>query len=518
MVAQLQPIDLVAPGFQGLNTEQSQALLAPTWATVADNCVLDSSGRLSSRKGWATLTTTEITSNPTVKTIHEQVEADGTRRLIVAWDGGIADDLADPESNDISGSVTDSDGHWNFQNFIDKVIGFQDGQKPIVSTTGNFATVVESGGTAPTIADGVGLCAYGRVWGLDSDKKTIKYTVLLDETDWGNAGSGSIDLTNVWTLGTDQVTAITAFNGFLIIFGHNHIIVYEDTTGTALGFDPANMVVRDVYENTGTIGWQTVQPIGEADLLFLGRNGVQSLARIIQEKSARLTNLSENIYGEMQADLIGISNDPGKVSTVVDPSRGYYIVSFHDTVTRTWVFHYSRPYRDQQTNTVLFPVTTWDLTAHGWLWDTSNQRLLLGYAGGVGEYGNVDKDNGTAFVMDYESPWFAMDEQLANRLKIMKRLGTIVFVQSATSLTMKWDFDFGNQFRTRTITFPGSSAAEWNVAEWSEDEWSGQASLRIRKLPADGKGQYIKVGVTAEVASEIAIQQLEVFTKIGRYA
>ena len=214
---QLGHIDLVSPGTAGLNLQQRGSILPPIWATLAQNCIIDDSGRLAARNGYSVTTTTPISGTPNVKTLFEYIQGDGTVEPIVAWDGGIANDLTDPSGNDISGAVTDTNGHWWFQNFNEKVIGFQDGQKPIVRpSASNFATVVESSGTAPTIEDNVGLCAYGRAWGLDSDGQTIKYSGLLHETDWGRAGAGSIDMSNVWTGGMDKVTAIAAFNGSLV--------------------------------------------------------------------------------------------------------------------------------------------------------------------------------------------------------------------------------------------------------------------------------------------------------------
>ena len=142
MTRQLQPIDLVAPGFRGLNLSQAGSLLDPSFATRAQNAVVDSAGRLAAREGYSDLTTTDITGTPTVKSLWEYRDGAGTSEYIVAWDGGIGNSITDPEGNDISGSVTDTEGRWWFQNFNGSCIGFQDGQKPIVYTgTGNFATV-----------------------------------------------------------------------------------------------------------------------------------------------------------------------------------------------------------------------------------------------------------------------------------------------------------------------------------------------------------------------------------------
>jgi hypothetical protein len=518
MAAQLLPIDLVSPGFRGVNFEEAQNVLQPHWATVAQNAVLDQSGRVASRRGYSDVTTTAVTGDLDIKTLFEYIREGGADEIIVAWDdaggAGIANDIDDPEANIIDGTVVVTDGSWWFQNYNDKCIGFIDGQKPIVyNGTGTFATVVEGSGTAPTSLGGVGMCAGGRVWGVDSDGQVIKFTGLLDETNWGGAGSGSIDMQNIWTKGTDIVTAITMFNGALVVFGKRHIVIWVDGVGNQLGIDPDNLYVSDVIEGTGCISQWSLQNIGEADLLFLSRNGVQSLGRVLASGgSAGINTMSSKVTTQIEADIEG--NAANVIRSVV--SDGMYIISF-PTTGRSYTFAHQRPFQTEEGET-LFPITTWDLAPTAWLRDTGNARLLLGYAGNVGLYGGADTDAGTAFTFSYESSWLDLGEGIANRLKLLKRIGSIVFTQSATTMNFKWDFDFKGSWTSKSKTFASGGGAEWGIAEWNVDEWAGGISLRIIKIPATGTGQYIKVGVSVEVASQVSIQQLEIFSKLGRVA
>ena len=57
MAQQLQSINLVAPAFKGVNTEDSPLAQDPSFAEVADNAVIDKRGRIASRKGHSVLTT-----------------------------------------------------------------------------------------------------------------------------------------------------------------------------------------------------------------------------------------------------------------------------------------------------------------------------------------------------------------------------------------------------------------------------------------------------------------------------
>jgi len=69
---QLQAATIAAPGFMGLNTQDSSVTLESGYALVANNCIIDKFGRIGSRKGWENVhaTNTDLgTAN--VKTVHE---------------------------------------------------------------------------------------------------------------------------------------------------------------------------------------------------------------------------------------------------------------------------------------------------------------------------------------------------------------------------------------------------------------------------------------------------------------
>ena len=57
MAKPLQNITVAAPGFFGLNTQDSPLSSDASYASVADNCVIDKLGRIGARKGYKTVTT-----------------------------------------------------------------------------------------------------------------------------------------------------------------------------------------------------------------------------------------------------------------------------------------------------------------------------------------------------------------------------------------------------------------------------------------------------------------------------
>jgi len=243
-------LQLTAPGFLGLNTEQAGSILGKEWATILDNAVFDASGRPVSREGFLSLTTTP--GSGVVQRVFEYYKADGTSEVIFSTDSEIYKDTTTATA--ISGSLTITDGNIKFVNFNDKVLAFGIGTGgiPAVRTTGNFADITVNSGTAPT--SGIGTAAYGRVWGVDSDGKTVRYSALLDETRWDSAdGGGIIDMSTVWPAGQDSLVGIEEFGGDIVFFGANNTVISTDGAGSSLGIDPTVLYVSDTLPDHSAI-------------------------------------------------------------------------------------------------------------------------------------------------------------------------------------------------------------------------------------------------------------------------
>lgn len=510
MTAQILPVDIVSPGAKGLNLEDQGTIIDPLYATKAQNMYTNEKGTLAGRNGWVTATGTPITAAAPIKSMHEYLKADRTVELITAWDGGIGNDIDDPEGNDVSGAVTDTSGLWHFVNFNDKCIGFQAGQKLVIYTGTTFATVSESSGTAPT--GGVGTAAFGRIYQSDSTGTVLTYSDLLLEAAWGSTGAGSIDLKNIWTDGQDTITGIVGFNGSLIVFGYRHVIFITDGTGSALGLNPADAYVSDVITGSGCVDQKSIQAIGEGELMYLSPNGVQLLGRLIQERSNPTATVSKLVRQELLIDYRAAS--AGDISSCYVHETGLYKLCFQGN--STWVFDTRRPYQDDD-GSVLMPVYNWDLAPRCWLY-REDGTVLIGTPGEVGTYTGYT-DDGASITLNYESGWLDLGEELGNRLKILKRLGAIILTQLSGEITYKWAVDFNTTFNTNVKDLAeGGAGAEWNSGEWNSSEWAGSLAINIFKIPARDKGQYYKIGLLTSTDQSFAIQQLELFVKVGRLA
>ena len=507
MANRLQSINLLAPGFYGLNTNQ-KSIEEPGWAQAAENCVIDGSGRLAARKGWNALTSSPISGTPDIEAIYEYINAAGTSKIISAANAKLY--YGTTTLTDITGSLTPADDNWKFQNFNGKVVGFQDGETPIVySGSGNFADISFTYPSAGTNTfSGVCLSAFGRVWSTDSTKTVLKYSDLLIETSWtddsggngdGTGSAGIIDLKSVWVYGMDEVVALEEFNGFLLIFGKKNVLIYNNP------YDVSNMAIQDTVEGTGCIARDSVQNIG-TDVLFLSDSGVRSFRKTIQEKSMPLNDISKNV----RSDLLSLVSAENKdlIRSVYHEVDGFYILNL-PTSGISYVFDIRHVLQDGS-----FRATTWNNINPKAMVSARDGNLYMGQAGVVATYSTY-QDNGTNFTMTYYSPWMTMG---TDRLKIPKKMSAIVSGGNNYTLDMKIAYNYSSSTRTSSVTISTiANPAEWGVAEWGLGEWSGGSLDGEVKAALFGSGNTVQLGlVTAVSGNAISFQRIELYAKAGR--
>jgi hypothetical protein len=522
--APLAPIPLVNPGQFGLNTQAEASLLGPEWATLATNAIFDTAGRLAARNGFLTRTTTPVAG--IVMRIFEYIKADGTAELIFSTD---ADIFSGVDGSSVEGTLGITEGNIKFVNFNDKCIALGTGtsSNPSIYTgTGNFTTVTVSSGTAPT--SGVGTSAYGRLWVVDSDGKTIRYSSLLDETDWDTTG-GTINMSSVWPNGQDEVIAIEEFAGDLVVFGRRQIVIWTDGAGGDLGINPTKMYVSDTIPNVGAVS-QFTQVHVDGDLWFMSPSGLQSLQRAMQDKTTPTLNLSKNVQNKYLAYLKAESDD-NDLSLVYAPRQELVLAIFPGS-DKVLAFDTRGRLQDGMPR-----VTEWstDLQTAVYLRSRDLNGSLTGTVGEIFNYTGY-QDDGVDYSFSYESGWLDLGLEMAQYLKIVKRLVGYVFVGNDTEVTYTLKYDFNTKAKSYSVSVSGDAPSEFNIAEFTdsgsgigykdpaqvslgESEFSGGIALRAVTIPGRGTGQYIKVGVTLDTSGgEFALQQINLFTKVGRIA
>ena len=493
-------------GAKGLNLQSASSLLEPTWATRASNMVFDVSGRLASRNGWSLLNSTPMSGSPAIRQIFEYLPISGTNQVVST--GGSKIYSGTNTLTDRTGALTPTADNWKFVNFNGNVYGLQASHPLIMwNGSGNFSAVSATSGAVP---DGNELLsAFGRLWGSDSTGQVVKYCDLLDATNWSVTGAGSINLTSVWGTGNDSIVAIASFNNLLVIFGSRNIILFQDGSGSVLGLDPINIQVSDIVSGVGCIARDSVQNVNGDDLVFLSSSGIQSLKRVIIERSNAIRNISLNVRDYLNATA-GSELGSGIKSTY-NSLNGFYLLL---APLSGLIFCFDTK------------VTLEDGTWRATVWDTfvptalytlhDNATTYCGKAGQLFQYLG-QSDNGTPYNAVYESGWLDLDPQVRTRLKQLKRLACIFSNNGGGILTLKWAYDFSDSFSASQFSLMTSSVAEWGSAEWGLDEWGGGQNILNVETPALGGGQYIKVGAQMPINnSQFAIQQLQLYAKVGR--
>ena len=219
MAQQLQQVTIAAPGFAGINTQDAPITQDPSFASVADNCVIDKQGRVASRSGYDLLTTNGgavLGSSPGIEAVHQFRDGAGNTKIFSAGNSKIFSGTT-TLVDETPGSYTISDDNWKIISFNDKAYFFQRGHEPLVYSNSSGAVekmslVSGASGTPPQAHEVIG--AFGRLWVADitNDKSTIYWSDLLNGVVWDSGSSGSIDISKVWPNGYDEIVSLQAHN------------------------------------------------------------------------------------------------------------------------------------------------------------------------------------------------------------------------------------------------------------------------------------------------------------------
>ena len=385
MAQPLQSINLVAPAFMGINTEDSPIAQDTAFAEVADNAIIDRRGRLASRKGNTLLSTNKtVLGTDYLHKIHEFYDSANNEVIFSTGNNKImtgTTTLVDATP----GSYTITANDWKIVNFNDKAYFFQRGYDPLVYDNANGLrtfTVANSGATNATFKANEVLAAYGRLFvvGNATNDSVIYWSDLLNGNAFTGGSSGSIDVTKAWPNGFDKVVALAAHNNFLIVFGENNIIVYSGADS------PASMAIHDTIAGVGCVDRNSIQDIG-TDILFLTPTGLRGLGRTIQEKSLPITDLSRNIKQELIANTIATATP---VSTVYSPENYFYLLCFSD-LSLVYCFDIRATLENGA-----YRVTRWPSVDFKSFQKDRNGKIYIGFIGGLGQYDSY-KDNGQPY-------------------------------------------------------------------------------------------------------------------------
>ncbi len=582
MATRLLPVQIRSPGRLGLNTQSSSLGLGPEWALFLDNAVFDDLGRIAARKGLLKVTNTPIAGNPTLDQTFEYVQSATTEHIITVDNANGKLYTGTTTLTEKTGSLSFTDTNWQFANFNNKVIGVSQNQFPIYwDGSGNFetlhsqhanwaastayasgatvkavgsateeryfvctsagtsggseptfpsaegATVVDNGATWTTVKMPKGNCilsAFGRLWIVDSDRTTIRFSGFNNDKVFdATNGGGTIDLVNNFAFARDEVSAISVFNNQLIVFGKDNIAIFNNAS------TPSSLALADSIVGMGCTARDSIQNIG-SDIIFLSEDGLRALSRTIELEKMPAQDLSKNIRTEF-LDFIA-SKDSNKIRSIYSQIDGFYLLLVGTSI---FMFDFKDLIASPKTLDVPLPkIARWLEMEPDSIASAKDGTIYFGKSGYIAKYfgykdsvlsgGSVVQN---AYNFKYRSNWLDfgfVDPQAAGLYKMPKKIKMTVNEGTNYSINFFWAFDYINteyrQAANAVLNTLLSAGAQWNISEWNLGEWSGDA-VAVDNVPAQlsGSGQNMQYGFDVSIdGSNIAVAQVELLIKIGRVA
>ena len=148
------------------------------------------------------------------------------------------------------------------------------------------------------------------------------FSAILDPTGWEqqNVGAGFQAFTTSYGTG-DSAISLAVTQGRVAVFGRRNIQIWN------VDANPASFSRAQVIQNAGTIASESVQSIGELDVLYLDDTGVRSL----RTKETTLNAYVDDVGSAIDATLQGVFSElsVGQVETcvsIVEPeSKRYWL-------------------------------------------------------------------------------------------------------------------------------------------------------------------------------------------------
>ena len=535
-----------APGFLGINTQESSVDLSSGYALEAFNCVIDKFGRIGARKGWTkqnSSTNADLGTND-IEFIFELPETGtvilgGNNKLFTYASGTITTAVNGTVSNAAGSGTTAytiTTNNWSASSIVfgegpditPHAYLAQAGHLPLVyhqlgashAHTGSYGfNLLSDAGSVPTPYSGsptnfkpnVVLGAYGRTWWADisGDEQTVYFSALLDGSDLSTGDSGYLSLVDVFPNG-DQVVGLAAHNGFLIIFGKRNIAVYANP------IDVTSLTLADLITNVGCIARDSIASTG-TDVMFLSDTGVRSIARVIQEKSAPINDISFNIRDDLVRYVTSQGTTRVKIKGIYYPEDAFYILSIPES---TYVFCFDLRARLQNGAA---RATIWDSIKPTALHVTYDGKLLLGRPGYVAEYknhyDNVAYDGTTTNATTYKLRYYTNHFDLGSptSLKFLKKANFTVIGGVGQDVFIKYGFDYVASYNVVVKQLVAGSVSEFNIAEYNVDEYSSGLELEEVRSNLGGSGSVVQLGFEADISNNpLSIQKIDVYVKAGK--
>ena len=502
MAQQRQNIYIAAPGFKGLNTQDSPVTQDPAFASVAENAVIDKFGRIAARKGIKNITgsLTPLGSSAGVEAVFEFSDREGNKTVFSSGNNKIFTGTTILSEVTLPVGYTITANNWKIVIFNNDVYFFQKNHTALKSVGGS-TTLTHVGEYAPE-ANEV-LASFGRLWAADvvDNSYTVYWSDLLDGSDFNSGSSGSLDITTVWPTGYDEIVALEEFNNFLVIFGKRSILIYNGASS------PATMTLADIVTGIGCIARDSIQSIG-TDLIFLSDSGLRSLGRVIQEKSNPIGNVSKNVRDNLMASVS--SEITSAIKSVYSPENSFYLLLLPQS-SEVYVFDTRVPLEDGS-----YRATTWENVSLLCGVRTDAGSLYFGNLKGINQYSDF-LDSDSTYTMKYFTNPMSFGDP--SRIKMLKEISFTVIGGSYSQVVGKWAYDYQQDYSTQLFTIAKNKQANYGISEYNvaTSQYGIVNVIDISTIKATGSGKVATIGIEAVIDGDsLSIQELNTEAILGR--
>jgi hypothetical protein len=515
MAQNIQTFSVTAPGFFGLNTQDSSLDLEQGWSLVANNAVIDKFGRIGARKGWLPQNTASgPLGSAAIRTIAEHVDDAGNVFTLVFGNNKVfkltGGALVELTYGGGGTAPTITGDNWSVSNMGGAAFAFQRGHDPIVFdsivSASTYKRISEMAGYNGTVQQAnFSMSAWGRIWNVDTttEKGLIQYSDIRHPEHYNTGSSGTLNVDTVWPNGNDTITALAAHNDFLFIFGTQNILVYSGASSIA---DPSpTFRLSDTVTGIGCIARDSVQNTG-SDVIFLSKTGVRSVLRTIQEKSAPFRDLSKNVRDDLMRTLDG--TDLSLVKSVYSPLEAFYLLTVPIT-NQVYCFDTKQPLQDGSAR-----ITTWDSITPTCFCSLRDGSLLIGKAGYVGKYTGYF-DNTTTYRFQYFTNHADLGQPSITT--VLKKLSIVVIGGSLQYVTIKWGYDFSSNYQAQNVQIPAQGESFYGVSEYGIAKYSDGVALQTLVAYPTSSGKIVQTGYESDIQGfPLSIQKLEIQAKNGK--